>query len=477
MAIQSLGIGSGLDLESLVQSLVQAERVPKEQRLNEREQVASSQLSAIGKLKSSLGAFKDAATALSEGDSLENRNVTIKNPTTNSDSPFQATAGISASNGDYQVIVEQLASGSRLETADGSFAAATDTVLTTDSDTLQFSIPSGSSFTVEVTAGMTLAELRNAINDASDNFGVNANIINTGTAAGAKLVFSSSVTGTGNDLTISSLGGSSELDAITGATTVTAATNAVAQVDGIRVESETNRFDNTIAGVDLTVSKLSEQDDAGNFLPSTLSIGFDEQSAREKIDNLISTYNSLMDTVDRETRYGLTDDAPDGALAGDFTARGLRMGLASVVSAVNTESSLNNLFQLGIELNKEGRLEIGTTNIGGGSGATRLTTALDENFDEVVNLFSGSNGLATKLVEYADQYLQGDGIFSSRESSLKTQQDMIADERIQLLDRIDSFESTLRAKYTALDGTIASLNNTGSALLASLSNFSNNNNN
>ena len=59
---------------------------------------------------------------------------------------------------------------------------------------------------------MTLTQLREAINNADDNFGVTANIIDTGTAAGPRLVFSSSETGDGNDLVITNDTGAAELD-------------------------------------------------------------------------------------------------------------------------------------------------------------------------------------------------------------------------------------------------------------------------
>ncbi|MEC8229408.1 MAG: flagellar cap protein FliD N-terminal domain-containing protein, partial [Pseudomonadota bacterium] len=218
MTIQSLGVGSGLALDDLVSQLLDAERAPKEERLNAKEEQIEAEISALGQIKSKLSDFKDTLDEMRRDSDINGREPTITHPSEDSEI-FTAEAANSALRGSYEIAVTQLASGSRIETADADYAGSSDAVLTDAAGpaTMTFKIDNtGDSFTVSVTQNMTLAQLREAINDHSDNFGVNANIIDTGTAAGgAKLVFTSTTTGAGNDLKIVNDGDRAELDKLT----------------------------------------------------------------------------------------------------------------------------------------------------------------------------------------------------------------------------------------------------------------------
>jgi len=70
MSIQSLGVGSGLDLESLVRQLLASERGPKEQRLDAREKNLDQEISALGRVKSKLSEFEDEMKALQDVNNL-----------------------------------------------------------------------------------------------------------------------------------------------------------------------------------------------------------------------------------------------------------------------------------------------------------------------------------------------------------------------------------------------------------------------
>ncbi|WP_395344362.1 flagellar filament capping protein FliD [Ningiella sp. W23] len=484
MSIQSLGVGSGLDLESLVRQLISAERTPKENRLDAREDILEEEISAVGKVKSKLSEFEDAVKALQDADNLSGRDPQIDNPS-QSNEPFTASPGNSAVTGEYKIAIEQMARGSRVETADaidGGFASADDAVLTAGSANLTFRIgDDGEEFTLTVAAGTTLEELRAQINDDENNFGVSANIINTGTAdGGAKLVFTSDVTGDGNDLQIINDDNVAELNRVsttdssesaTFLTPVLNAQNAIANIDGIQVQSETNRFENTIQNVRFDARELSDRDADGNAIASTLTIGFDTEGVKENIDTFIEKYNELMDEFDELTRYGATEEDEDGALAGDSMVRGIQAGLSNILGSSISDSVLGSLFTIGVELTAEGRLEIGASDFGLGSGSSRLNDALADNFDEVSELFSGENGIATALLAFTEEYTQSSGLLKSREDVIKDQQGNLETEREQFELRMEGYEATLRARYLSLDSTVASLQSTGNALFAALGNI------
>ncbi len=279
MTIQSLGVGSGLALDDLVQQLLEAERAPKDARLNEKEERIEAEISGLGQIKSKLSAFEDSVDELRSDADINGREPTISNPSEDDD-VLSAEASNSALRGSYEITVEQLASGSRITTDDGAFTSSTDAVLSAGAGSLTFDVGGSDSFTIDVTAGMTLTELREAINNADDNFGVTANIIDTGTSAGPRLVYSSSETGEGNDLVITNDTGAAELDRLstTGGTgnisaaNIQSAQNAIAYIDGIEVQSESNEFENTIQNVSFEVNEVSPKDANGDLQATTLDM-------------------------------------------------------------------------------------------------------------------------------------------------------------------------------------------------------------
>ncbi len=480
MGISSLGVGSGLDLEGLVLQLLEAERGPKTARLDARDEKIESEISSLGKIKSKLSEFKDSVDDLRKDQSLLDREPTIRNPSEEIE-PFTAEASNSALTGEYAVTVERLASGSRIETATpalGGFAASSDQVTAT-AGALTFKIGgTGDSFSINVAAGATLAQLREQINNAEGNFGVTANIINTGTAeGGAKLVINSKITGKDNDLSIINVNDVADLNRLATTDSTESASylgrtkdaaNARAIIDEIAVESATNEFNNTIQNVTFTAKAVSEKNSLDEFKSSTLVIGFDQEALDERIKGFVESYNALNDEIRSLTKYGESNLEEDGALAGDYTVRGIQAGLGGILSGSVSASALGGLFQIGIELTSEGKLEIGSSDFGLGTGAKRLSDALEDNFDEVSKLFTADDGIATKLYEFIDQYTKSSGILSGRETAAKDQRDQLLDDRAAFELRLSSFEQTLRGRYLNLDQTVARLQQSSSALLASL---------
>lgn len=479
MTIQSLGVGSGLDLESLVSQLLAAQRAPKEAAIDAKEEANEAEISALGTLNSRLSDFEDAVDELRRDTDLNGREPTISTPDSE-EGILSAEATNSALTGSYEIQVEQLASGSRLETADGDFTDSSDDVLSSGSGSLTFKVDgTGDSFTLNITAGTSLAEIREQINDADDNFGVTANIIDTGTAAGLKLVITSDTTGDGNDLVIVNDNDLADLERI--ATTdstetntflspVESAQNAIAYVDGIEVQSETNKFESTIQNVSFTAEDVSALDTDGTTLVSTtLTIGFDSEGLESRIRDFVENYNSLISEIDRLSRFGESELEEDGALAGDSLLRGIQTSLANIVSDNVSSSALGNLFQLGVELNSEGELEIGSIDFGLGSGEDRLQEALEDSFDEIAALFTDDDeGIAVRMYEVLRTYTQSGGLIDSREEAAREERDEIFDERETLELRLLNTEQILRDRYLNLDQTVASLNSTGAALLSAL---------
>ena len=159
MTISSLGVGSGLALDDLVQQLISAERKPKEDRLNAREEAVEAEISALGTVKSKLSEFKDAVDDLRTDSDINGREPTITNPSEDVDI-LSADATSSALRGEYDITVTQLASGSRITTNDGAFSSSNDPLLSGGTGSLTFNVGTDKSFTINVDGTSTLASLR-----------------------------------------------------------------------------------------------------------------------------------------------------------------------------------------------------------------------------------------------------------------------------------------------------------------------------
>lgn len=499
MGIQSLGVGSGLALDDLVSQLIQAEREPKEARLNEREEDLDAEISGIGELTSKLSKFEDSVDELRNDFNLNAREPQIDHHSSLSldeddEGTFTAEASSSALEGSYDIVVTGLAAGSRYTSSDGDFGNPSDTVLSgSDPGKITFSFGVATdAFTIDVSAGSTLQQLANAINSSSENLQadgltplVSASIIDTGTSAGAKLVYTSNLTGDGNNLIVSNDDDRADLNRVTSTDSTGLvdrdlstngnkqdASNAKATIDGIQVESDTNRFENVIQNVAFDVSELSPDTD-NDGIPdgvSKLTIGNDKDGLDTKIRDFMDDYNTLIDEIGRLTRFGESELEEDGALAGDFMVRGLQSTMANIISNNVPGSSLGTLYQIGLSFDDDGKLEITDVDeFGFGSGSDRLDEALENNFDDVASIFTDPNdGIAKSLYDYIREFTQSGGLLGAREQNAKDEKTNLEDERANFELQMLSFEQIQRDKYLALDQTVSQLNRTGNALIASL---------
>jgi flagellar hook-associated protein 2 len=445
MNITSAGIGSGLDLEGIIEAYINAEAIPQEIRLQKKEDRLKTEISGLGQFKSALSSFESVLKKLSKTDAFNKQ--TIESSTTD----ISVTTNGFASNGSFSIEVEQLAKGTRLE-SDKSFAAATDVV---GSGTLSFNA-GASTFDVLIDATDSLSTIRDKINEKSDNFGVVANVITSD--AGTFLTYSSTLTGSANNLTVTSTG---TLDSISnaGATQVQAAQDAIIYIDTNKVTSDTNEFKNVIEDVTITANKAN----LGN--PSTLTIAQDKENGVNLLNEFVNGYNALVNTMSD------LSNAENGELAFDSSIRQMKSQFNSIIG--NTVSglsgSLDSLDSIGITLTKTGTLEISAVGFGTlPSGIDKRDEALANKLNEVGELFASTNGVSTKMSELIESYNGSDGSLTKRESTLNADLTGIKDEYDELEAKLRSFEDTLRRKFTFLDSTVASYNATSSWLSSAL---------
>jgi flagellar hook-associated protein 2 len=364
-----LGIGSGLDIKSLVDGLANAQRAPKDALIAKREALNTARISTLAEVSGAIDDFATALQGLISGGSLSAQ------PTVSEPSLVGAKALPGARIGGLasELEIVQLAKSQTLESS--RLAARTDPVgqgvltLTTAAGNFDVTIDGSND---------SLDGLANAIN--ASNRGVTASIVTD--AGGARLVLKGG-TGAAAAFTLSVPDGTATgLErfafgpAVTGGMTqAQAAQDAVVRLDGVEVSRTTNSFSDLIPGLQIDLKKAA---------PGTIvSLGSSRPKAEieQGIGDFVSAFNEVMKMIKEATKPGAGKDG--GPLQGDVGVRALQRqlgGLASQMLTVSGEGP-HSLAEIGVRTNRDGTLSL---------DKFRLQAALTDFPDAVEALFNPS---------------------------------------------------------------------------------------
>ncbi|WP_312595267.1 flagellar filament capping protein FliD [Stutzerimonas nitrititolerans] len=448
------GIGSGMDIDAMVGALVAAEKAPKEAQLNRLETATTTKISALGTLRTALSSFQTALKGLNDIKLFENRSAKSSNTDL-----LTATASKTAQSGTYSVKVEQLATGSKTATKalEGDFT-------TSAAGTLTVKVGSGEDINVEIEEGASLTQVKDALNAALKDSGVSANLLTDPSTGKTRLVMSSSNTGEGKDVSITASG---ELEAFTinTANKATAeeggwleqAQNAKFTIDGLALESATNKVEGAIP--DVTLDLVAADKDKS----ITVTVAQDQEGVTANIKKFVDAYNNLIKTTNsltKVTKVGEDGTPLTGGLVGDSSVRSILSGIQNELISAGGSDGVRLLSDLGITTQKDGTL---------GIDDKKLKTALENNFDAVGSFFTGDTGLMSRLNNRVDGFNQTGGILAQRVSGLETTTADIKAQREKLALRIESMTARLYSQFNAMDTMVAQLSNTSSWLETTLS--------
>lgn len=437
--LTSLGVGSGLDVATLVTQLVNAKKAPQQNQITDQAQTANTQLSGLGQVSAALSALQSAMASISDGSAFSAHSVS------SSDTDIlNATATGTAVAGSYKIEVTQLASA--LKASSGAFADSSTTVGT---GTLTLAV-GGQTMNLSIDgSNNSLASIRDAINKSSDNPGVSATIVN-GTD-GAHLVLSGTRTGAANGFTVSSSGGDGGLaalnyDASAGSgnnlTVINAASDALYTIDGLAANSAGNSISSAIDGLTLNLSTLGT---------STVSVANDPSKATSALTNLVSTYNSFVGIYQNLTKYDATSKVA-GAMIGDATLNSINSTLSRIIGGSANGTTLSSI---GMSLQVDGTLKL---------DSDKLSAALADGGKQVSDLFGGDNGFSAQLGAQLSNWVGDHGVLAGRTDSISQQLKDLGDQQTTLNARMDSLTARYQAQFTALDTLMSKLNSTSSYL-------------
>jgi len=463
--ISSPGIGSGLDIKSIVSQLVALEKKPLE-KLQLQAATVQTKISVFGQIKSLVSALNDAVGKLT---SVTGWNAVSA---TSSDS---AAVGVSAVGGTqpttFNVEVQGLAKaqssysapllpvggavgGGTLRLEIGQWAGAV------------FTPGSGTPVDITVTATDTVSDIASKINGA--NAGVTATVLSD--ASGERLLLRGKNTGVeaGYQLSVTADDDANTADAlglsrlVVGSTTNQAATDAAATINGIPVTSSTNTFANKVSGVTFTAVKETTA-------PVTVTIAKDNSAVQKNIEAFVKAYNEVNGVLNEATKYDAATKT-GGLLQGDSTALTLQSALRAAVQSVTSGSSVfTRLSDVGVGVLRGGNLEV---------DSSKLSKAM-ENMDELKAMFSSTTagsaeGIAVRIKSLTTTLLGSDGFFKSKDDVLKRSLDNNAKDQARVSDKASRMEAALNRRYSALDAQIASLNSLNSYMTQQITQWNKN---
>jgi len=438
--ISSAGIGSGLNVNSIVTQIVAAAKQPQQNIITSQQNTTNSTISALGSLSSLLGTLQTSLNSLSSSTT----GVTQLTAQTGSSSGFTATAGSGAVPSSYNIQVLALAQASKIATPD--YASASTTV---GDGTVTIGVGSNS-FSVTLAPGNdSLSALVSAINSAPDNKGVSASLITD--AGGVRLMLTAQQSGNAGALTLSSAASAGGASFVT-TSQVQAPAQAHIKIDGFDYYGDSNTVSNAISGVTLNLQSVTTA-------ASPLTLSYNQQAAADAVKSFVDAYNAVSKNIASAAGYDASTQTAGPLLANPLVSS-LTRQLASIVGAAYNSSggSYNLLSQLGITLGGNGQLSV---------DSTKLTDAISADPTSVQKLFGASGGIGAAMNTTLNSFLGGTGVTGSIPSATKNLQQTLQNlgtQQAALNARMQAYQNQLFAQYSALDTLMSSMKQTSSFL-------------
>lgn len=482
------GLGSGLDTASIIDQLVALERIPINQ-IETQKQTTQQKLTLIGTFKGLVQGLQDAARDLASQSSFLSYTVQAS-----IDGVASFSASGSATAGTHTLEVLQLAATDRWA-FDG--VAARDVALTGTDGQITFDV-NGESYAVDITAAESnLDQIAAAINDQAGE-AVAATVVNAGTTANPSFQLVLTSRATGEDASIQGLAttiGALTFDPTVGGTSnITVGANAVAIVDGLTVERESNSFSDVLAGIDIDLQSVS----AG---PISFAVETDQAAIKGRLNDFVEAYNKVVRFVNDQNTYN-EETGPGGGLFGDSLLRGVRSQINGALfglehrqdidldGIINDTTGYTTLRSVGFETASDGTLSLDETLLDEKLAADpELFADLfvdSDGFDNdgaAVNTpgyyqdTSADAGIMAILDRVIDQMFDTfddglgntrEGLFGSRTKALQSSIDRY-DDQIEARElRLEQFRENLVKRFAALEELIGGLNAQGAALQQAL---------
>jgi len=435
MSITFGGLATGLDTEAIITELMKIERFPID-RLEKDQAYYKNRLEAFSQLDGKLSSFLEKAEAIDTR--LELNSPSIKS---SSEDYLSATANSRAQLGSYQLTVIDLAQQQK-DVSQGYVDKTSSSFGTGNIDLTVAGVATAINIDTE---NNSLEGIASAINDA--DLGVSAAIINDGTTEPYRLVLTGDSVANSFSLDTTGLSGGSEVAPALSNTQV--AQQAHILLDGIDVYSNSNSVDSAVPGLSIELLK------ADSLASTTLNVSTDNAATTEKIKEFVDAYNEVITFI---------ADQKEAGWGNDSAFRSIKTRLQSLlVTPQAGGGAYSSLAQLGFETQRDGTIVM---------DSSALSTALTDDYDSVLELFSGTDGvegISNKFATYLETMTDSvNGLYAGRKESTDSNLRRIDQRILNMEARLEQKEKTLRAQFSAMEDLVSGLSAQGSYLTQQL---------
>lgn len=466
------GLSSGLPTDEILESLMSVERIPLE-NLEAAQEEEAQKLAGYKEYDDLLEELRSTVASMNDTSEVRSTEATV------GDEDLISATSTGAVTGSYEIAVEQLAQVQK--TVTNGVSSQTEALFGEGSLTI-----GDTEITID-DENNTLKGIMASINAQSEETGVTASIINDGsTEDNYHLVLTGKDASTSFDFTTTDLDINFDNTVEDGgASNISEAQQAIAYIDGVKIVSDNNTLKDNLSGVSIDLKTVSETEDDGSLATTTLTIEPNTESLKENITDFVAAYNDIMEWIvsgyesedtsvttstdedgEEETTY--TDNTLSTLLRGDSSINTVKRGLQSLLSsAVDSSSTYNILGEIGIQTQQDGTLYI---------NSTTLDNAIEDNFDEVVNLMAGSStesGVMDNFNTYLIQQTSStQGMYALKEDSYDITIASLDTQIERKESMLESVEARYSAQFVALETLISGMNTESSFLTSFFSSYS-----
>ena len=422
-----------IDPASMAMKLVALERQNMDSLLKKQMNGITGQRKALTALHTKLSSFQTMLKDLNKASNLQAQKGTVSQ-----EGFMKVTSDGTASSGQYNLFVEQLAQAHQVG-------------LSLDSDSAQ--LPATGTFSLEVKgkkleidlaslpAGSTVKDLVSEINDAKDNPGVKATLVRSD--GKVNLVLTSTETGTENAIVINYSGDAGDMlgTALAGKRDITKAQDAKLQMGGdnpLTIVSASNKVENVIDGLTLELTKAQKPGEA----PLQVVVAQDKEAVTGSLKKFVDSYNELVDELAKMTS---SDPKSPGALASDSGIRSLKSMLGNSVRDLPNGMTLGSL---GIKTDRYGKLSFNETD---------FNKALEKDPELLGKALLGDDGLLKRMSTDLDPYVKRDGVLKSRNAGLDASEKRVNDRMAALDRKMDAAYKRYLNQYTLMNQMLQSM--------------------
>lgn len=456
--VNALGAGSGIDIKQLSNDLMEATREPRKAIIDDKIAKSEARISGYGVLRFSIGELKTAFAGLNDLSDFSSLQASNSQP-----SAFGVVAGPAAAAASYSVKVNQVAEPQRITTQ--GFAERS-TLLNADAEgvnqpfALSLSVNGGDAQTINVPTA-TPAGMVAAINGAG--LGLSAQLIQTSGSEPWKVVITGA-TGAeqsftlGTNLVDASTGDPIDLGLPTGpgsANMLQTAQDALLEVNGLAISRSSNTISDVVDGVTFNI-----------FTPTSgtarLELNRDTSGLVNKFDTLVAAYTDFEDNLKIMSDRSSEVEEFGGILAGDRLLQSIRAQVREMLTANSSTpgSTIKAPRDVGLSFDRNGALQL---------DKDKLALALQNNFDEVAQLFSANTnnqstfsaapaGVAGDAVKKLDTMLRSTGLIAQQTDNANRQVDQFKVQLERLEDQMQNLLDRYMRQFAAMESIVGSSN-------------------